>query len=179
LWVGSEIHRVMPPVPSAVVTPDGQSIYTRADIEKGRQVWQSIGGHQLGSIWGHGSYVAPDWTADWLHREAVAWLDLESVRATNRTYAELSKDTQAGLAARLAPRIRANTYDASSDTVEVSNDRAAAMRAVAHHYTALFGNDAALLPLRISPFSLRPSCSCRAACWERCITCTSPARRPR
>ena len=80
LWVGGEIHRVMPPVPSSVVTTDGATIYSRADIEKGRQVWQSIGGHQLGSIWGHGSYVAPDWTADWLHREALAWLEIEAVR---------------------------------------------------------------------------------------------------
>src|SRR3954464_13503611 len=29
-------------------------------------------GMQLGSIWGHGGYVAPDWSADWLYREAVA-----------------------------------------------------------------------------------------------------------
>jgi nitric oxide reductase subunit B len=63
LWVGGEIHRVMPPIPNAVVTEKGATILTRADIEKGRQVWQSIGGQQLGSIWGHGSYVAPDWTA--------------------------------------------------------------------------------------------------------------------
>ena len=56
LWVGGEIHRVMPPIPSAVVTSTGQTIYTRADIQMGRQVWQSIGGHQLGSIWGHSSY---------------------------------------------------------------------------------------------------------------------------
>ena len=32
LWVGSEIHRVMPPIPSAVVTQDGWTIMTRADI---------------------------------------------------------------------------------------------------------------------------------------------------
>ncbi len=70
LWVGTEIHRVMPPIPAKVVSEHGEVLYTRADIQKGRQVWQSIGGHQLGSIWGHGSYVAPDWTADWLHREA-------------------------------------------------------------------------------------------------------------
>ncbi len=75
LWVGGEIHRVMPPIPASVVTADGQTLYTRADIEQGRQVWQSIGGHQLGSIWGHGSYVAPDWSADWLHREAIEWLE--------------------------------------------------------------------------------------------------------
>ena len=51
-----------------MVTTDGKVVYTRQDIETGRQVWQSIGGQQLGSIWGHGAYQAPDWTADWLHR---------------------------------------------------------------------------------------------------------------
>ena len=75
LWVGTEIHRVMPPIPAQLVSETGEVLYTRADIEKGRQVWQSIGGQQLGSIWGHGSYVAPDWSADWLHREAEAVMD--------------------------------------------------------------------------------------------------------
>ena len=68
-------HRNAPPMPERVVDGDGSVLYTRADIEKGRQVWQSMGGMQLGSIWGHGGYVAPDWSADWLHREAVAVLD--------------------------------------------------------------------------------------------------------
>ena len=36
LWVGGEIHRVMPPIPTAVVTQDGKTILTRADIEKER-----------------------------------------------------------------------------------------------------------------------------------------------
>lgn len=148
LWVGSEIHRVMPPIPAAVVTAEGKTIYTRADIEKGRQVWQSIGGQQLGSIWGHGSYVAPDWSADWLHREAMAWLDIDAMRSSGRPYAELGANTQASLAARLQPLIRANTYDARTGTVRVSNDRAAAMTSVAQHYTALFGDDSKLLSLR-------------------------------
>ena len=148
LWVGGEIHRVMPPIPSAVVTDTGKTIYTRADIQKGRQVWQSIGGQQLGSIWGHGSYVAPDWSADWLHREALAWLDIDAKRETSQLYAKLPEDTQATFAARLRPRIRKNTYDAQTDTVTVSEDRAAAILQVAAHYEALFGNDPALQPLR-------------------------------
>src|SRR5690349_18504173 len=85
LWVGGEIHRVMPPIPKAVVA-DGKTLYTRAQIDEGRQVWQSIGGHQLGSIWGHGSYVAPDWSADWLHREAMAWLDLMAREQTGHDF---------------------------------------------------------------------------------------------
>src|SRR5262245_31415365 len=98
LWVGSEIHRVMPPIPGAVVTPSGEILYTRADIERGRQVWQSIGGQQLGSIWGHGSYVAPDWSADWLHREAIAWLDIDARLQTSHPYLALPEDAQAAFA---------------------------------------------------------------------------------
>ena len=64
LWSGGEIFRAAPPMPEQVVSRDGQVLYTRADIEEGREVWQSIGGMELGSIWGHGAYVAPDWSAD-------------------------------------------------------------------------------------------------------------------
>lgn len=148
LWVGGEIHRVMPPIPAAVVTQDGETILTRADIERGRQVWQSIGGQQLGSIWGHGSYVAPDWTADWLHREATAWLDIESLRQNGVPYSGLGEEQQASLATLLQPRLRANTFDAQTGNIVVSADRAAAMAVVRQHYTALFGDDPKLHDLR-------------------------------
>jgi len=75
LFFGFQIYQSKPPIPGAVRTASGQILYTRADIERGQNVWQSIGGMQLGSIWGHGAYVAPDWSADWLHREATDILD--------------------------------------------------------------------------------------------------------
>ena len=80
LAMGGEIYRKAPPLPDRVVAEDGSLIYDGAEIQRGRQVWQSIGGMQLGSIWGHGGYVAPDWSADWLHREAMAVLDLWAQR---------------------------------------------------------------------------------------------------
>ncbi len=148
LWVGSEVHRQMPPIPERVVTSSGEVVYTRSDIETGRQVWQSIGGQQLGSIWGHGAYVAPDWTADWLHREAEAWLDLLARERGAEGYAALEPEIQAGLRARLQKLIRPNTYDAQRQEVVIQPERAAAMAQVAGHYDALFGNDPALLELR-------------------------------
>jgi nitric oxide reductase subunit B len=148
LWVGSEIHRVMPPIPNAVIAENGATLLTRADIEKGRQVWQSIGGQQLGSIWGHGSYVAPDWTADWLHREATAWLDMESLRRNAVAYSGLGEEQQASLATQLQPQLRANTFDAASGNIVISADRAAAIARVQQHYTALFGSDPNLRELR-------------------------------
>jgi len=148
LWIGTEIHRVMPPIPARVVSTGGEVLYTRADIDTGRQVWQSIGGQQLGSIWGHGSYVAPDWSADWLHREALAWLDGDSQALHGTTYDKLGGDQQAAAVARLKPRIRQNTYDAATQTITISDERAAAIRTVASHYVTLFGADPAQHELR-------------------------------
>jgi len=148
LWVGTEIHRQMPPIPARVVSSTGETVFTRADIETGRQVWQSIGGHQLGSIWGHGAYVAPDWTADWLHREALAWLDQDAARINGQEFSAQPEDVQASLVAALTPRIRANTYDANTDQVTLEPSRVAAIRYVATHYDALFGDAPALTDLR-------------------------------
>jgi len=149
LWAGSEIFRAAPPMPERVVAENGQVVYTRADIEQGRQVWQSFGGMQLGSIWGHGAYVAPDWSADWLHREATGVLDLWA-RADGgmATYAMLPAEQQAALRGRLQEMMRANTYDPASKTITLTQDRVVALSNVAAHYESLFGNDPATSELR-------------------------------
>ncbi len=149
LWVGGEIHRVMPPVPEKVATTTGEVVFTRADIELGRQAWQSIGGQQLGSVWGHGGYVAPDWTADWLHREAVDILD-RWARADHgvATHDALPAPEKAAAEARLQLMLRANTYDPATGTITLDADRLAAIHNVSAHYQSLFGNDPATRDLR-------------------------------
>ena len=71
IYYGREIYHEAPPIPEKVVAEDGTVLFTRQEIKDGQNVWQSLGGHQLGTIWGHGAYQAPDWTADWLHREEI------------------------------------------------------------------------------------------------------------
>ena len=77
-YLGWQIYLTAPPIPAAVVTTSGQQLFTGEQIQHGQQVWLAAGGQQQGSVWGHGAYVAPDWSADWLHREAVA---LRTLRA--------------------------------------------------------------------------------------------------
>src|SRR5687768_7155833 len=131
LLVGGQIHRKAPPMPERVAAADGTTVFERADIERGRSVWQSIGGQQLGSIWGHGGYVAPDWTADWLHREAVALLDVHARRSYGRPHAELGAGERAEVEARVKTEMRANGHDAERDVVTISPARAEAIAAVA------------------------------------------------
>src|SRR5687767_7348815 len=75
-FFGREVYRQAPPIPERVVSTDGRELMTRDSILTGQQVWQSTGGQQLGSVWGHGAYQAPDWSADWLHRESLTLLDI-------------------------------------------------------------------------------------------------------
>src|SRR3954451_17517418 len=110
-WIGREIYLAAPPIPKAVVTAAGVTVFTGDDVQDGQQAWLSAGGQQLGTVWGHGGYVAPDWSADWLHREATGLLELWSQRDFGKAYDELDHSRQAGLRARLQDEMRANTYD--------------------------------------------------------------------
>ena len=148
LWQGTEVHRQAPPIPERVVDAQGAVVYTGEDIQLGRQAWQSIGGQQLGSIWGHGALVAPDWSADWLHREAVAMLEQLARQEHGVAFDALDAQTQAALKARVLPELRTNTWNAETGDITLSVLRAAAVREVAAHYVSVFGNDPATAELR-------------------------------
>ena len=59
LYFGGEVYQMAPPIPEAISTSDGEVIFTGDDLRRGQDVWRSIGGHELGSVWGHGAYTAP------------------------------------------------------------------------------------------------------------------------
>ena len=79
-YFGKEVYNERPPIPAEFVDESGKTIYTEADILAGQSAWQSIGGMSVGTVWGHGAYQAPDWTADWIHREVLGWLDQQAQR---------------------------------------------------------------------------------------------------
>jgi nitric oxide reductase subunit B len=128
----------MPPLVDKVVTSTGETVFDSGDVSAGQNVWQSMGGMQVGSIWGHGSYTAPDWTADWLHREAVFMLNHWATAEFNQEYEELSAEQQAGLQGRLAAEVRVNNYSPSDGTITISPLRAEAIRDNIAHYTEVF-----------------------------------------
>lgn len=166
LYYGGEIYQMAPPIPDAVTTTDGDLVFTGDQIRRGQDVWRSIGGHELGSVWGHGAYTAPDWTADWLHREGVWLVERWSDEEYGKSFKSLNAEREAGLKARLGVELRSNTYDPSTGIVTVSPLRAQAIKAVQSHYTSLFGNDPSLDHLRESyamPQSVIPDSGRREA----------------
>src|SRR5262249_30018553 len=88
-WIGREIYLAAPPIPDCNTTT-GVTLYRASQVQDGQRAWLAAGGQQLGTVWGHGSYVAPDWSADWLHREGVAYRDIRSQATYGVTYDKLT-----------------------------------------------------------------------------------------
>ncbi len=138
LYFGGEIYQKMPPIPGVVRSDDGAEIFTREQIQRGQNVWQSLGGMQKGSIWGHGSYLAPDWSADWLHREVVAMLNIVALAEFDVPYEALSESDQMVLQATVSWAMRQNRWNEANDRLTISNERVDAIDTVAQHYSNVF-----------------------------------------
>ena len=139
IWIGSEVYQTQPPIPETVIIKETKEIlYTKEDIQTGQNVWESIGGMEVGSIWGHGSYVAPDWTADWIHKEAVFMLEAWAKNDFNTKYDDLDVEQKAALKARLIKDIKTNTFLESDKSITISENRLAAIKENIKHYSSIF-----------------------------------------
>ena len=148
LYFGSEIYQKAPPVPEQVVDKSGNILFTGQDIKDGQNVWQSIGGQEIGSVWGHGAYVAPDWTADYLHMEAQFLLNKWSQEDNGVMFVALQTDEKAAMKSRLQTFLRVNTYDEASKILVIDRERYEAFLHIHEYYSKLFMNDPELKKLR-------------------------------
>jgi nitric oxide reductase subunit B len=147
-WIGTRIYQEMPPIPANVVDTDGRVVVADGEISKGQNVWQAMGGMEVGSVWGHGSYVAPDWTADWLHREVTFVLNEWAAKEYGREYETLSAEDKAKLQGRLQEMYRRNGFDSATNTLRIEPVRARAFESCLSHFSEVFmnGNEAYAIP---------------------------------
>ena len=128
-----------PPIPGRVVTADGRVLFTGETIRDGQNVWQSTGGQEIGTIWGHGAYVAPDWSADYLHRQSEIVLNRWARKQGAASYGQLPAEQRAALQGRLIELTRHNTYNKANDTLVLDEDRAAAFDELGAYYADVYG----------------------------------------
>src|SRR5512133_706881 len=134
IFFGHEIYREKPPIPEKVVTESGALLFTSQEIKDGQNIWQSIGGQEVGTVWGHGAYVAPDWSADWLHKETIYLLNKWSQKDFGATFDNLNAENQAMLKVRLQKALRNNTYDSKTGILTVSDERSEAILSNTNYY---------------------------------------------
>lgn len=140
IFAGSAIYKNAPPIPATVVSPQQEIILTQATIQAGQTTYLGRGGQHIGSVWGHGSYLAPDWTADVLHRWGLATAGL--LYNGNPDFSEadlqaLSAVDRAMLQTQVQQEFKTNRYDPETGALTLTAAQAQGLNQVFDSYKTL------------------------------------------
>ena len=121
-------YQAQPPIPDRVVDGQGNVLFTGKDVSRGQQVFLNNGLMEYGSVFGHGAYLGPDYTADYLRRSS-----------------DLVRDSYGGASSDAAVQktiddLRTNRYDAKTETLTFSAAQAAAFRKLVPYYADFFSD---------------------------------------
>ena len=123
-----------PPIPQLVKDANGQVLFTHADIAAGQIVFLENGLMEYGSIFGHGAYLGPDFTAQYLHLAAVSCIQFYGSSAEAK--------------ARTIQDFKTNRYDSKTGTLVYSDAQANAFKQLTAYYASFFGNPTTRFGLR-------------------------------
>ncbi len=106
-----------PPIPARVMNSTGQVLFTRDDVNKGQEVFFKYGLMEHGTLWGHGAYLGPDYTAEYLHRLVEVARDTVAMAKYGKSFAALLPDQAHVVGEAVKNSLKQNRYDASSNTL--------------------------------------------------------------
>ncbi|RJX34236.1 MAG: nitric-oxide reductase large subunit [Desulfarculus sp.] len=141
-------ERDLPPYPGKIVTEQGQVLSTRAQVLAGQGVWQKYGLMDLGSVWGHGTYRGPDFTAQALHNVGQFMRGYLAQTKFNKPYAQLGTEQRGALDALTIEAIKKFRYDKAKDTLVLDPAQVAAFQENRAFYDKLFSQGDPRGPIR-------------------------------
>ena len=119
-YLAIRVYEEHPPLPGKVVDDSGTLLFDAEDIRSGQELFLTYGLMQYGSVYGHGAYLGPDFTADYLHRQAV--------------HMQALYGGDAAAEVRVRDELRANRYDSKTDTLTLTTGQAHAFDVLRGHY---------------------------------------------
>jgi nitric oxide reductase subunit B len=156
-----------PPVPRVVRTADGAALYTGDDIMAGQHLFQKYGLMQYGTLFGHGAYLGPDFTAQYLRIAGEKALLFYSEKGL----------APAEAAEKVRAELKENTYDADSGAITFSPAQASAYRDMIFYYRDWFGPPGMQQGLR-RPYLQDPDEVRKLTAYFSWAAWVSAARRP-
>src|SRR5262252_5522778 len=127
-----------PPIPDRFVDPSGAVVFTADDVIAGQQVFLKHGLMDNGTIWGHGGYLGPDFSAQSLHILALDLADRIARERLSRGYADLPPEERAAVEGAVALVLKANRYDPANGTLALPAGAAESFNGQVDYWTRYF-----------------------------------------
>lgn len=131
-------YRNAPPIPEQVLDEQGRSVFRGGDIRDGQAVFLKYGLMDSGSIWGHGAYLGPDYSAEALHRMGEVTAEAIAQEQYQQALATLTRSQQAAVHAETAVALKTNHYDRATGTLQLTAPQTAAYRQQIDYWTDYF-----------------------------------------
>ncbi len=128
----------LPPYPGKVISTKGTVLTDREHILSGQSVWQKYGLMDLGSVWGHGTYRGPDFTAQALHNMGITMREKLAQDKYKAPYPSLEDHVKGAVDATVIRQIKTNAYDKHTDTLTLTPLQEYAFMENRKFYDALF-----------------------------------------
>ena len=138
IWMAVRAHRDAPPIPEKVVAPLGERIFTREDILEGQQVFLKYGLMENGTIWGHGAYLGPDFSAEYLHTLATDIGETLAKRNFSRSLKDLNSSERAAVNGEIQQVLKQNRYDPKTRTFTLTDAESLSFRNQIFKWTSYF-----------------------------------------
>ena len=130
-----------PPIPRQVEDAAGRVLYTGAEIEQGQEVFLKHALMEHGTLWGHGAYLGPDYTAEHLHREVAVLREVAAESRFGKAFADLSAGNQAEVAEKVRTELKLNRYDEKTGTLRFSPGEVVASQKLEDYWAEYFSKE--------------------------------------
>ncbi len=138
IFVAVRSYTDAPPIPNKVTDSKGQMIFTSDDIEHGQEVFLKYGLMEDGTLLGHGAYLGPDYSAEYLHVEAVSVQKELAAKKYSIPYDSLTEDQKNSIIADVQSMLHENHYDKSTGTLVLTDAEAAAYQLELQNWSDYF-----------------------------------------
>jgi nitric oxide reductase subunit B len=138
-----QTYRNAPPIPGSVRDSSGAVVFTGQDVLRGQEVFLQYALMEHGTLWGHGAYLGPDYSARYLHRTTEIARDVAAKARHGKPFAALDPEPSAGIAEAVRAELKANRYDPATDTLTFTAGEAASFTEQKAEWGAYFGGDTA------------------------------------
>ena len=139
IYLGGATYTGAPPLEDYVSATTGKTIFSRAEIKRGQELFHIRGLMNYGSFWGDGAERGPDFTADALHRTVVAMRAFYAQELEDRA-GVLTQHDHDGISVRVIREVHGNGYDEEAGVIRINDAQASAFTELVEHYTRMFND---------------------------------------